>query len=251
MDVSVITAVLPDDIKYIEEAYASIFGTTVEFEWLIQVDGPERVALPASVLNDDRVSVSFNHRRMGPGISRNRALGRSRGRFLQNLDADDQLEPGALEALASPLISDRTLAFSFGEAHDLVDDGQLVSFPVDIEPGRVEPGVLASLWRSDPDDYFVPIHPAGIMWRREPLIAIGGWPGLWGVDDTGLLMTIASLWPGFFVRVPTLRYRKRSGQFSEDVAGIRHDLQDQLALVQERARLMADIFTVKDPPPHP
>lgn len=247
MDVSVITATLPGDVKFLESAYDSIANTALAFEWLIQVDGPQPVSLPATLARDDRVSVAANHQQMGPGISRNRALARSRGRFLQNLDADDQLEPGTLESLAMPLMADEQLAFSFGHARDLVDDGQLVEFAVEVEPGRIEPGVIPPLWRSDPHDYSVPIHPAGIMWRRQPLVAMGGWPGLWGFDDTGLLMTIASLWPGYFVDVPTLRYRKRSGQFTEAVSHARHDLADQTMLVHERIRLLADVVSVISP----
>lgn len=216
------------------------------------MDG-SRGPVPAELSEDPRVEVGWNRRRLGPAASRNRALARSRGELLQNLDADDQLLPGALDALTGALMAHPEAAFAFGDAVDLNPDGSLSRFPPTFAPGPVPPGAIVSAWRSDPADYWVPIHPAGIMWRRAVVLELGGWPALWGIDDTALLMSAASILPSVSIARETFLYRRHSGQISGTRAHRQQRSGEQVAFIRQRiealtARRAADAVDPNRPP---
>ncbi|WP_280212255.1 glycosyltransferase family 2 protein [Nocardia cyriacigeorgica] len=163
---------------------------------------------------DPRVRIAANGTREGPGISRNVALGRASAPLIQNLDADDELEPDALEVLATALAEHPAAGFAVGPARDLLGSGDLVEFPVPFPPGVITRGSLARHWVTDLDAYRLPVHPAGVMWRRGLLIAAGGWSALHNMEDTGLLMSASALAPGVVVDRVTLRYRRHRNQRS-------------------------------------
>jgi glycosyltransferase involved in cell wall biosynthesis len=184
------------------------------------------------------VRVDWNLRRLGPAVSRNRALARSSGELLQNLDADDQLLPGALSALETALRADPAAAFAFGEAVDLHGDGRLARFPPTFPAGPVPPGEIPARWRSDPADYWVPIHPAGIMWRRQVVLELGGWPALWGVDDTALLMSAAAVHPSVSLGRETFLYRRHERQISGTRAH-RQQRAEQVEFIRQRVAALS------------
>ncbi len=81
-------------------------------------------------------------------------------------------------------------------------------------PGLQPRGALVETWVAEPGGHPLPVHPAGIMWRRDLLLLAGGWAGLRNMEDTALLMAASALAPCAVVDIATLRYRKHRAQRS-------------------------------------
>ncbi|MEU6642826.1 glycosyltransferase family 2 protein [Saccharomonospora sp. NPDC046836] len=220
MWVDVVTAVHAPYAAFLPAAYSSLRSQThSQWRWLVQIDGVNdsavRTALAVTgALDDERVLVAGNRAMAGPAITRNIALARSGAPCLQNLDADDQLEPDALRLLVSALREHPPAGFAVGHARDLLPDGTLREHPLPLEPGVQPRGALSETWLTDPRRDRLPVHPAGVLWRRELVVELGGWTALLGMEDTGLLMAASAVADGVLVDAPTLRYRKHPRQLS-------------------------------------
>ncbi|MQY29484.1 glycosyltransferase [Nocardia aurantia] len=217
MRVEVITAVHDAYAHFLSAAWKSLRAQThPDWRWLVQIDGPEAAALPALVAcgaaGDPRVEVAANGIRVGPAVTRNVALGRTHASLIQNLDADDELEPDALTALSSALQQHPTAGFAAGPARDLLNSGSLVDFPIPLPPGFTTRGTIFEYWTTHER---LPIHPAGVMWQRNLLLTCGGWAGLEGMEDTALLLSASALAPAALLDTVTLRYRRHRAQRSK------------------------------------
>ncbi|MFI9509809.1 glycosyltransferase family 2 protein [Nocardia sp. NPDC052566] len=219
MRVEVITAVHAPYAHHLPAAWHSLRDQThTDWTWLVQVDGPRSSAVLAALTScgatdDPRTRLAVNGTREGPAIARNVALGRATAPLIQNLDADDELEPTALAVLADALDHHPTAGFAVGPARDLMSSGELVDFPLPFAAGLLPRGVLFDAWDRDADRR-LPVHPAGVMWRRDLLVALGGWSAMHGMEDTALLMSAAALSPCALVGTVTLRYRRHRQQRS-------------------------------------
>lgn len=212
--VDVVTAVHAGYASLLPLAHRSLLDQThPHWTWLVQIDGapgPVLAALRACGAADDpRVSVAAHGTAEGPAVTRNIALARATAPYVQNIDADDELEPDALAALSDALDAHPAAGFAVGHARDLLPDGRLREHPLPVGAGVLPRGVLPERWADR-----LPVHPAGTMWRRELLLALGGWSALQGMEDTGLLMAASATAEGVLVDVPTLRYRRHAAQRS-------------------------------------
>jgi glycosyltransferase involved in cell wall biosynthesis len=212
--VSVITAAFEPDPRHLIAAYESLRGQEPSWEWLVQFDGPDQ-ALPPSIDGDPRIAVDHNATRVGAAISRNRALARSRARFVLSLDADDVLLPDALRVLCRAL-GERDLAFAFGGSVELLPDGVVHSTPYDtFRPGLVPSGQVERAWEREDAPA---IRGGAVMWRREYLLAYGGWAALLGSEDTAVLLAASVRHPSVYVGRDVLMQRRHDGQLSETAA---------------------------------
>ncbi|WP_040695771.1 glycosyltransferase family A protein [Nocardia vinacea] len=240
MRVEVVTAVHSSYARYLPAAWRSLCAQThQDWRWLIQVDDES----PASVLaalgdcgaaDDPRISLAVNGSHESPAITRNVALGRATAPLIQNLDADDELAPTALAALSAALLAHPTAGFAVGPTQDLLSSGELVEFPLPFEPGLLPRGVLVRAWSAD---HRLPVHPAGVMWRRELLLITGGWAAMRGMEDTGLLISASAIAPGVVVDTITLRYRKHRQQLSSRTIFFEGQ-GDQIPLIEQRAETL-------------
>ncbi|MFF1359907.1 glycosyltransferase family 2 protein [Streptomyces sp. NPDC058297] len=249
--VSVVTAVHAPHAPFLTDAWASLREQDHgDWEWLVQVDGPHPAVTAAlekcGAAGDPRVRVAVNGTAEGPAVTRNIALGRSRAPFVQNVDADDALEPGALTALTAVLAADPDVGFAVGRARDLLPSGELRDHVLPLDPGPLPRGSLAARWQTAPGSYRLPVHPAGVLWRRSLLLAVGGWSALRGMEDTGLLMAASAAAPGVLVDADTLRYRKHPGQGSAQVTEFAGG-GPQIALIRQRVALLSGLPAWRDP----
>ncbi|WP_199566702.1 glycosyltransferase [Streptomyces triticagri] len=228
MQVDVVTAVHEPYAVFLASAWDSLRRQShAHWSWLVQIDGPSAAvaaALEACGASDDpRVTVRANGTAEGPAVTRNIALGRTAAPLVQNLDADDELEPAALDLLAAALAAHPRAGYAVGHARDLLPDGRLTTHDLPVRPGPLPRGALSAQWAAADRPYGLPVHPAGAMWRRSLLLALGGWSALHGMEDTGLLIAASAAADGVLVDAPTLRYRKhpaqRSGQTSKFSGG--------------------------------
>ncbi|MQY23229.1 glycosyltransferase [Nocardia macrotermitis] len=252
MRVEVVTAVHDAYAHFLSAAWQSLQAQTFDdWCWLVQIDGPATAVIPELIAcgasEDPRVRVAVNGTREGPATTRNIALGRSRAPLIQNLDADDELEPDALQNLAHALDTHPQAGFAVGPARDLLYSGELVDFPLPFRPGLQARGRLIAAVAREPDRYRLPVHPAGIMWRRDLLLTVGGWAGLRGMEDTALLMAAAALAPCVTLDTVTLRYRRHRAQTSTQTSFFEGGGGEQISLIHQRtSRLLAGPGWVAD-----
>lgn len=241
MRVEVVTAVHGAYARFLPDAWRSLRAQThPDWHWLIQADGTAADVLgplqDCGATTDSRVTLAVNGTREGPAVTRNIALGRASAPLIQNLDADDELEPTALRSLATALTAHPEAGFAVGPARDLLASGDLIEFPLSFPPGPIPRGALVDSWITEPHEYRLPIHPAGVMWRRELLLMAGGWTAIHNMEDTGLLMSASAMAPGIAIDTVTLRYRKHLAQRSTKTSSFEGG--EQITLIRNRAALL-------------
>ncbi|OCC11576.1 glycosyltransferase family A protein [Streptomyces sp. PTY087I2] len=245
MQVDVVTAVHASHAAFLPAAWGSLLAQShTRWRWLVQIDGPSdevRAVLNACAATEDpRVLVASHGTYEGPAITRNVALGRGSAPLVQNVDADDELETDALAVLATALDTHPDAGYAVGYARDLMADGTLVDHPLPVPSGTLPRGVLPRTWKAGPAEYRVPVHPAGVMWRRPLLLALGGWSALRGMEDTGALMAASAAAEGVLVDAPTLRYRRHAAQRSKQTSKFAGG-GAQIALIRERTAVLSSL----------
>lgn len=208
--VSIITAYFKPD--FVAELYDSVVAQAGDWEWLIQCDAPLPAALAARAAADPRIHVEANPWPLGPALSRNRALLRARGGAIFCVDDDDLLPPGALVKLQAALAAAPAEAFgAFGSSDKLLPDGSRVAHKHQ-QPGTVAPLTIAEDYvrRGKPM-----VHVGCVLWRRDHLLAHGGWAGLLRSEDTNLLLAVSAAWPGVAIADVVYLYRKHGGAITD------------------------------------
>lgn len=241
---SVITPVRPGGEPFLEDAWLSLRDQSVpgDWEWLLQEDA----AAPSSLLQqfarrDSRIRLAAGGADQGPSATRNLALGRARAALVRNLDSDDVLPAGCLEAGVELMNVDDSIGYAVGPALDRLPDGSDVTMAGDLPAGRIEPGVLFDCWTERGEVNAV--HPAALMARRDLLLALGGWAALPAGGDTALLLAMSQLVAGWQLEQPVLIYRKHDAQFSRTAAATDAGSRAQRhALVRARAESMATLL---------
>lgn len=236
--ISVLTAALDPPPAFMLDALRSLQRQAeASWEWVIQLDGEDPSPPPEPLLAEPRVSVQVNGRWLGIAATRNRALVRTQGAFVQNLDADDQLLPGALAAGRQALAGDAELAFAFGRTVDLLPDGSRRGSwaeQIPFAPGRIEAGAIAARWLQTGSD---PLPLSPIIYRRTLLFAYGGWAALSVLEDTALVLALAERHPCFYIDRDTQLYRVHPAQVTA-APGYRAERRPNLRFVFERLRAL-------------
>ena len=234
-EITVLTALADRSDHRLGEIHAVLRDAPVSWEWLIQHDGDGSAPVPEAVAVDPRVAVESNGRALGIAATRNRALGRARGRLLLNADADDVPEAAAFTALASAF-SDHTVGLAFGDWVEHWPDREPWSPQPRFEPGRLAPGRLSAIWAQE---RWVPMHLAGAMWRTDAVLAAGGWTATVGGSDIGLLIGVDASWASVYVPELTFTYHHHSAQATASTAWQRQFDTDLRFLRRRQAALAA------------
>ncbi|MFI2292902.1 glycosyltransferase family 2 protein [Streptomyces niveus] len=213
--ISIITPVHAAGVTHLAATYQSLVNQRLPrewtWEWLVQEDGDGVDAedhLPA----DHRLRVSKS-RRGGPHVARTVALGRSSGELIKVLDADDLLTEGALIRDINVLMDRDDIGWTTSAVLDLLPNGAFESFPGNPPEGVLRRGAVLSHWQSARRPQ---VHPATLCVRRSLVMALGGWMALPSSGDTGLLLGLDALSPGWFIPQVGLHYRKHSEQITAD-----------------------------------
>jgi glycosyltransferase involved in cell wall biosynthesis len=234
--ISIVTPIFNPDPDYLTAAYESVVSQELpdgwQLEWVVQEDGRSG-DLERMLPRDPRISFG-DGRRGGVALTRNLALGRSTGELVKNLDHDDVLTPGTLARDIEVLTENPDVGWTTSRVLDLLPDGTTVGFDGDPPHGRLEPGMVLNHWRAH--GFRLPVHPTTICIRRPLVTAVGGWMGVPGSDDTGMIIAASVLSPGFFHSEVGLLYRKHPGQ---ETAGLHHnepvEWNTRMRLISERA----------------
>ncbi|MEU0440060.1 glycosyltransferase family A protein [Streptomyces sp. NPDC006186] len=240
--ITVVTAVHAPSARFLPEAHRSLTAQELppgwEWRWVIREDGTTDAVRP-HVPDDDRI-VFRQGRPGGPGVARTLALADADGEYVKILDADDQLTPGALARDLAALDTRPGLGWATSRALDLLPDGTTTGFPGEPAEGPLERGTVLAHFTAH--DHRAPVHPATLFVRRELLLALGGWMALPASEDTGLLLALDAVSPGWFTAETGLLYRKWPGQVTGQTPHVdpaeRHA---RTAVVVARARALAGL----------
>lgn len=234
--VSVVTAVHPGRAQHLVEAFASLLAQAMPrgwaWEWCVQVDGPGVLPFTST---DPRVRIEANPQRLGPAAARNQALARARGEVVKVLDADDRLTPGQLARELAVFGGQPSVGWITSRALDLLPDG--TTRAVDGEPpaGAIDRGAVVGPWRTNGR---LPVHPATLAARASRLVELGGWMPLPASEDTGLLLSLEAVCPGWFLAEPGLLYRTWPGQMTAQ-AGYADGHGERAAAIEVRLRQLS------------
>lgn len=207
--VSVITACHPDMRKFLNQSAHSVLSQSLPanwaLEWCLQFDGENQPDDLGFV--DSRVLLGSNHTHLGTAETRNRAIARSAGDVLIQLDGDDMLVPGALTSLL-PHFEDKRIGWVTGRADDLHLDGTTEPF-IPSMTGDIAEGQVSTYWL---DGHLLPFHSAGFCARRELILRAGMYPKLKAAEDIGLVLAVTDAAAGRVIADLTTLYRKWPGQ---------------------------------------
>lgn len=241
--VSVVTPAYQPVREHLLAAYESLCGQVMpagwEWQWVVQEDGQSGEV--ARMLPDDPRISAGTGRRAGAARARTLCLSRAAGELVKVLDADDQLTPGALAREISVLSAQADIGWTTTRVLDLLPDGSTVGFDSDPAEGRIERGEVLKHWRSH--GYRAQVHPATLCIRRNLVFAMGGWMALPASEDTGLLLALNAVTPGYFIAETGLLYRKWPGQTTSQAAHTdQTEWPARMAIIEERAEALAALW---------
>ncbi|MEI6969952.1 MAG: glycosyltransferase family 2 protein [bacterium] len=162
---------------YLAAAIRSALDQTwVETEIVVAEDGGSDCAsgIVASFLQPDtKLRLIRQSHNVGAAANKLAAWREARGEYIVNLDDDDLLEPGFVEALLPPLLSDSSLVLSFCD-HFIVDSRGRIDSPATEENtriwkrGNLSPGAHRPFLRQGLVDRSIPFA-MGALWCRTRL----------------------------------------------------------------------------------
>ncbi|HYA16593.1 MAG TPA: glycosyltransferase family A protein [Bryobacteraceae bacterium] len=258
-----VSVVIPlyNGARWIADAIASVTAQTYPHELLeiTVVDdgsGDDGAAVAAAALKgSDIASVVLRTGNGGPSRARNLGWQRSRGEWIQFLDADDVIAPEKIRlhaAAAEKMPRDVAVLYSDWKATRLVE-GQWIPSGAIHTPSLGE-DTIASLVQSDQF-----LSNASCLFRRSWLAAVGGFDERhWLIEDVDLLLRIAMA-GGQFRRIETseplfnARQHDNTSLSRRDPAAFHEGCVRNAAMVEEywrsrgemtesRARLVAKIY---------
>jgi hypothetical protein len=213
--IAVITACTRPEL--LGDVYQALLRQSVDWIWNVQLDGPAAAwVAPASVpwKGDGRVSMEANGKPMGSAVSRNRALMRRPASRVMCVDDDDLITATALGTLAATLDQDPECFGVWGATRSFVDDPAVTeNFKGWHHEGRIAAGTVLAEFEST--GHF-PVHVGAMLWRREHLLAVGGYAALPRSIDTNPFLACEALFPHRYVDETVYLYRQHAHQMTRE-----------------------------------
>lgn len=212
--VSIISALSKSTLPFVDEAYESIKLLTVPegftLKWYIQHDGDSE-QIQKTWFDDERVSYEYNGRHLGAAGTRNQALLRTDSEFVISLDSDDLFKENALVDLLKGFETEG-VAWAAGAWHELHPDGTVQPWRSPLFEGVREVGwVYEEIMRLDK----TPFSMNPILYKRQALVAAGGWPAFPEWEDTILLTVVSGRHKGWATDKLVGLYRRHENSYSK------------------------------------
>lgn len=191
--------------RYLEQAIESVLSQTdQDFELLIIDDGStdESRQILERYESREKVSVIYQQNR-GLNVTNNIALKAARGRYLMRLDADDYLDPHALEVLATHLDKNPDVGLVFPDWYVVDEQGAL------LEVQRRHDFAQVTLLDQ-------PAHGACTIIRRDCLLELGGYDEQFRCQDGyELWLRFTRRFKVSNVNLPLFYYRRHGNNLTQ------------------------------------
>jgi glycosyltransferase involved in cell wall biosynthesis len=146
-------------------------------------------------IETDGVTVLRQDRNRGPAEARNVALRTARTPYVFPLDADDLLVPNVLSRMSTCLDADTGAAVCFGDYEEFGSQELVRAVPSELDAFRLA---------------YVNEYPVSSLFRRESLLAVGGWGSPYGYEDWHLWLTLVERgYRGVHLGPGVVTYRRR------------------------------------------
>lgn len=194
--------------RFLNQSVRSVLDQTFQdFELVIVNDGStdDTPVVLERHADDPRVTIVTL-----PGVGLagacNAGIGRSRGRYLMRLDADDFLDPHALAVMVETLERGSDVGLVYPDYHRVDEQGRFLGY---VRVPRVQDG--ARLLDSNP-------LAGGALYRRTCYDAIGGYnETLRYQEDYDFWLRFTERFRAYGVGLPLLSYRQHSGSMSKNL----------------------------------
>jgi len=213
--------------QYVGEAIESILAQNYEpFELLIADDAStdDTFKLISRYKRNPKIRIYSNKKNLGPGATRNKLIGLSKGEYITPCDADDLMLPGNLKRLSRFLDVHKNIGMIYGDVLvlEVNKSGALISAP----------GILGR----EPDQAWdlldnVINHP-GCMIRKSLILKIGGYDEtVYSVDDWSLWLKLNEITKFKYLKGETYYLWRRNPKSITKTDSRRHS--DVLKIVSE------------------
>jgi len=219
VDVSVVIPCY-NHARYLREAIESVDAGGRRIEIIVVDDGSQDASgeIAASMAG----VIAIRQSNQGLAAARNAGLRHARGRYVVFLDADDRLLPGAIECGARGLDEHPECVMTYGRCVMMGPDGE--PWPTPNEP-RADGGHHAVLLRRN-----VIWMPGTVMFRREALVAVGGFAhGFDAAADYDLYLRVTRRWRVHDHGVAVAAYRRHTANMSGNASRM---LRETLAVMR-------------------
>jgi len=199
-----------DGARFLDGAIRSIVTSEWEDFELVAVDDGSVDSTPAMLAGwaarEPRIRVVTLDRPHGVAAARNRGLAVARGTFVAPHDADDVFVPARIGPQVAALHADPGAVLVCGGAEFIDARGRRLFTRVLRQPPEVIAHVLP---------FGNPLIHGSAMFRREDLLAVGGWAEeMGGSSDYDLFLRLAALGRPLAVPVVWLRCRRHTAQLT-------------------------------------
>lgn len=204
--------------KYLPDTLDSVLAQTDDDWECIIVDdaSPDACGKIADdyAKRDRRFRVRHNKKNLYLSEARNVGITMAKGRYILPLDADDMLDPAAVEILADALDADRTLSVAYGNVRFMEEDGRTPSVYPPHDPGHSGWPIQIQPWQQVQGWNYLPYAS---MYRRNVWAQTGGYRRRLRTSEDADFWTRAVSY-GYRVSMvtphDTLIYRNREGSMS-------------------------------------
>jgi glycosyltransferase involved in cell wall biosynthesis len=204
-----VSIVIPcrDQARYLVAALESVGRQTfASVETIVVDDGSSD---ETAAVAESAGAVVLRQRHAGVSTARNHGLAAARGLYVVFLDADDELEPDAIESGVSAL--ERSPDAWMVARSCVLTDPEGAALPTNCP--APEAGDLYGQWL----ERNLVWTPGAVMFRRTPLVALGGFPPSIGpAADYAVYLELARSGRVIFDQRVAVRYRQHDANMSRD-----------------------------------
>lgn len=237
--VSVITPTLldPERLPLLEALHDDLAASTVDWEWLVAVDGQPQRPVPWTLSEDPRVRVLSIGRHVGAAAARNLALGVASGAYVTTVDDDDSLPADSLAVRLDAAVR-AGAAWVAGMIAD-ERDGAVEVWDCPMPRGRVAAGMAWQEWGCPCMPF--PLGPTTLLADTDLVRRVGGWQGLPQAEDFGMALAVTGRAPGIMLDDVVYVYHRHAAQMTVQPAF--DDLEPLVRQITfERGRLLAEPY---------
>lgn len=191
--------------RFLTQAIESVLSQELqEYELIIVDDGSTDDSLEIMARYEALPQIQIvRQKNQGLTVSNNIAMKLSRGKYLMRLDADDYLDPRALEIMVATMEKDEDVALVFPDYYEVDENGELLA------------QVRRHNFDTDVTLLDQPAHGACTMIRKSVLLKVGGYDESFSRQDGyDLWLTLAHEHKVRNVNLPLFFYRQHASSLT-------------------------------------